>query len=285
MSEYTVKELCERGSQYAMAMLIRCIESGEPFVTYGSMAAELEHQLKIKKVFSVHVGAVAGHLIERIHKDSPEAPLINILVTQPNGIPGKGAGYSLANRYGDEKLEEWDKIPLGEKLRIIDRERRKIFRYQHWGDINGRLFGSSAMEKLLSVQGTEYDARGEGESEEHKNLKKWVASNPQKIGLGSSFSNGKTEVPLLSGDKIDVEFSEGLSFAVVEVKSCRSNDADLRRGIYQCVKYREVKKAEHCPIDIKIRAILVTERELNSELRERAKSLGIELIVASIDRK
>jgi len=48
------------------------------------------------------------------------------------------------------------------------------------------------------------------------------------------------EGDLLSGDRIDVLFTRGEEFAVVEVKSCLSSHDDHRRGIYQYVKYREV---------------------------------------------
>ena len=80
-------------------------------------------------------------------------------------------------------------------------------------------------------------------------------------------------------------FSYGNSFRAIEVKSCRSNDEDFKRGIYQCVKYREVKRAEHLPYEIDVESILMTERELNSELKERAKLLGIKLKCVSVNTR
>jgi hypothetical protein len=80
-------------------------------------------------------------------------------------------------------------------------------------------------------------------------------------------------------------FSDGDSFRMVEVKSCKSNDEDLRRGIYQCVKYREVKKSEHLPYEIDVQSILVTERELNSGLKERARILGIKHKCVFVNKK
>ena len=79
----------------------------------------------------------------------------------------------------------------------------------------------------------------------------------------------------MSGDEVDVLFSNGTSFYTVEVKSRRSNQADFTRGIYQCVKYREIKRAEHAPYKIEVQTILVTEGELSSELAARAKLLGV----------
>ena len=88
---------------------------------------------------------------------------------------------------------------------------------------------------------------------------------------------------MLSGDEIDVLFSDGNSFRTVEVKSKRSNDADLKRGIYQCVKYREIKIAEHAPYDVDVQSILVTERELTPELKERAKLLNVKFKCVSVN--
>ena len=70
-------------------------------------------------------------------------------------------------------------------------------------------------------------------------------------------------------------FSHGTSFRAVEVKSRRSNEQDMKRGIYQCVKYREVNRAEHLPFDVDVEAILVTEQKLTTELSDRAKLLGV----------
>ena len=72
----------------------------------------------------------------------------------------------------------------------------------------------------------------------------------------------------MSGDKVDVMFIAHDKFRAVEVKSLKSNDDDLKRGIYQCVKYREVKSAEIAPYEADVEAILVVEPELPLGLRE-----------------
>lgn len=142
---------------------------------------------------------------------------------------------------------------------------------------------------MRKKSGTEYDnpdatrRGGPAESEEHKRLKAWVAKNPHGIGVRKSFGCGITESRLLSGDEIDVLFSDGNSFRTVEVKSKRSNNEDLKRGIYQCVKYREIKKAEHAPYDVDVQSILVTERDLTPELKERAKLLKVKWTCVSVN--
>lgn len=288
MGTYTIQQLCEEGPQYAMAMLLRAMDAGEPFVTYGAIRSELEYQLKIPQIFSTQIGHVAGRLMDDIFTIDPNAPLINVMIARPNGIPGVGAGGYLAKRYGNPKLKKWDNISLKRKIDIIAAEHEKIFRYRKWAALNQELYGPSAGSKLRTpVVAEDYDPTGHhggpAESEEHKRLKAWVANNPIGVGLAASFGQGKEEVRLLSGDEIDVMFTAGNSYRVVEVKSRRSNDVDFQRGIYQCVKYREVKKAEQAPLELDVEAVLVTERELNAELRARAQLLGIRLRVVSID--
>ncbi len=281
MSTYTIESLCEQGKPFAMAMLLRAIRSGEPFVTYGAIKTELEHQLKIPSIFTVQIGSVAGTLMNDILAEDAKAPLLNVMIARPNGIPSSGVAGYLADRYRDNTLRNWKSVPREEKISIVERERKKIFSYAHWEDIAEKLYGSIRSIQTQNLEGTEYDHAatggfgGEAESEEHRRLKLWVAKNPEKIGVKPSPQVAEVEARLLSGDEVDVLFSSGTTFHTVEVKSRRSNDADFKRGIYQCVKYREVKRAEHAPFKVNVESILVTEAELSPELIERAQLLGV----------
>ncbi|WP_346814862.1 hypothetical protein [Aeromonas hydrophila] len=277
---YTLEQLSRDGPQYAMAMLLRCIDNGEPFVTYGAIAEEIEYHLDTGKIFSTHIGHVAGSLMNRILEVEPNAPLINVLIARPNGIPGNGVAGYLAERYPNERLRNWDNVTKTRKLAVIQREQERVFNYDSWGSINQKLFGNAALESIRDPQGNEHDYLngghgGEAESEEHRALKIWVSQDAKRIGLHRDFGQGNIEARLQSGDEVDVVFSRGNSFIMVEVKSHRSNDEDFKRGIYQCVKYREVKKAEHAPYEVDVQAILVTEEKLNQDLQKRAKLLGV----------
>ena len=293
MATYTVDQLINDGPQFAMAMLLRCLSTGESFVTYGAIGVELQHQLRVGKIFPTQIGHVAGSLMNRILKIDPKAPLINVLITRPDGIPGVGVGSYLADRYKNRRYRKWKDIPTQEKFDVVARERAKIFKYGKWEQINKKLFGASAMSKLRVAAGTEVDGRstngrnhgGPAESDEHKRLKEWVASNAEQLGIARSFGQGLPESSLLSGDTIDVLFSDGNDYVVVEVKSCRSNDEDLRRGIYQCVKYKTVKEAEHAPNKVNVRALLVAERKLNTELMNRARLLKVKFQCITVNKK
>ncbi len=296
MGNYTLDQLREEGPPFAMAMLLkRCIQGSEPFVTYQNIRDELQYQLGIDTIFPLHIGHVAGSLMDQIWsiklKIAREAPLINALVTRSSGIPGNGIGNYFADRYKIESYRNWKKIPSGKKKEIVNRERIKIMRYTDWEKLNKELFGSTALSKLRIRKGTEIDGfspngnnyGGPAESEEHKRLKNWVAAHPHEIGLRTSFVKRKTEHRLLSGDIVDVLFQDANEFVTVEVKSCRSNDEDFRRGIYQCVKYREVKEAEQFPYKVKVTTLLVTERKLSSELKTRARDLDVRFRCVSVN--
>jgi len=286
---YTIEYLAKNGPEYAMALLLHCINHKKSFVTYGEIRTELEHQFNIDKIFSTHPGVVAGTLMNNILEIDPDAPLINAIITNPDGIPGKGIGSYFANRYADSRYLKWKSIEKSEKEQLVLNERKKIFLYDKWDYINQKLFGKQNPEKKIQSHlsnehdGKSYNFGGTGESQQHKNLKHWVASNPQALGISEKFGLGREETSLRSGDVVDVLFSDGVNYITVEVKSCLSNDQDFERGIYQCVKYREVKKAECAPLSVKTRSILVTERALPPYLKERAKLLGINIFIASVN--
>ena len=288
MPEYTVEQLKEDGPPFAMAMLLNCIDRGESFVTYESLRRELEYQMNIDRIFSTHPGEVAGSLMNQILEIDPNAPLINVLVTRGSGIPGQGVGGYLAKRHRNPQLADWDNVPKEMKLQVVDRERKKVFKYKYWASLNQQLFGESALGKLRKPSPREPDHEKDGrggpaESKEHKKLKSWVAADPSRIGLSQRYGPGIKEYSLMSGDKVDVMFISHDKFRAVEVKSLKSNDDDLKRGIYQCVKYREVKSAEIAPYQADVEAILVVERKLPLGLRERAAVLRVKCKWVSVN--
>lgn len=252
---HTIEEIIGTGAPIALRMLIEAIHKGEPFVTYGDIAAEIHAKLGGKKIFSTRIGAVAGSMMDQILDHDPKAPLINALITRPDGLPGDGVSGYLAERYRQPGLKKWKTVSKSKKLKIVERERKKVRRYTGWEKLEKELFGSPASIKRLNQISKEKDGNspngrrgGAPESEEHKKLKEWVR------------------------------------IAVVEVKSCRSGDGDLKRGIYQCVKYRAVKKAQEQPVKTSVRAILVTERDLPPQLKERARLLRVKTKKVSINK-
>jgi hypothetical protein len=124
---------------------------------------------------------------------------------------------------------------------------------------------------------------GPPESEEHLRLKLHVKANPHMFGFDASGDCVviKEEKLLKSRDEIDVWCMAPGEQLAIEVKSVRSNDADIERGIFQCVKYKAVLEAEaKCDgAAPKIRTRLVSERQLSPECCRQAKHLEIEVQV------
>lgn len=80
-----------------------------------------------------------------------------------------------------------------------------------------------------------------GEGEEHKKLKEYIANHPESIDITTA-QKGNCEHMLLSGDRLDVFFFE--ANIVIEVKPKSAPEADILRGIFQCVKYQAILDAE-----------------------------------------
>lgn len=109
---------------------------------------------------------------------------------------------------------------------------------------------------------------GGGESPFHKALRLWVEANPELVLQSYATAETDTEVPLLSGDRVDNVFDRKDRIAVIEVKSWISNDDDILRGIFQCIKYRAVMEAMTHKRAVPIDAVLVTQRPISSTHRE-----------------
>ncbi|WP_158665356.1 hypothetical protein [Sinorhizobium fredii] len=88
-----------------------------------------------------------------------------------------------------------------------------------------------------------------------------------------------------SGDKIDVLFDAPGRLVAVEVKSSISNDVDLTRGLFQCVKYRAVMEAERGVSGARhsVDALVVVGRRFPAALRALQNSLGVQ-VVEILDR-
>ena len=77
------------------------------------------------------------------------------------------------------------------------------------------------------------------ESSDHKELKEWIADNPQTIGL-HDVRDKKIEYVFPSGDRVDIVFElKNNRYAVVEIET-----SDALPGCYQALKYKTLKCAE-----------------------------------------
>ena len=122
--------------------------------------------------------------------------------------------------------------------------------------------------------GISYERKGEGPN--HEALRLWVEKNPHRVDYAYADFETKTEVVLDSADRVDVVYCGPASIIVIEVKSLDSNDEDLRRGIFQCIKYRAVREAMDKPSNTQVIPVLVTRRPLPGDLVELARHHNIQ---------
>jgi hypothetical protein len=277
---YTLEELSRDGARPAMELLVAAAAQGD-LVSYGRLAEHLEIALGKASINPRHVGHVAGHLMDLLQEIEPDAPLINLLVVRgDNDQPGKGATPYIRGRFAVK-----GRLSKPQRRRLIVTALNEVRVFARWSELYQRLFGSPlSVDERGKPSDFDHDGQGDNpwfggqaESPEHKALKQYVLTHPSALRMRLKDPVGKPERRLLSGDAMDVEFIEGPRRVGVEVKSIRSGRDDLRRGIYQCVKYHAVMVAESGfkASQANCDAVLVTERQLPNDLKALAARLGV----------
>jgi hypothetical protein len=279
----TYENLIGHALEPAMRWLIATALDGAT-MAYGDLKHRLETEETFSTVFTTRIGFVAGELMNRIQEVEPAAPLINVLVVnQRDRQPSKGAGSFMATRFNDPllKSENYKQRNSAKWKSYVERAAAQVYAYSpdEWSSLYQRVFGRRLTtgviekERKRRREGNEHDfgvGKGKygagGEGEHHKSLRLWVTANPQKVGRLFAGARTETESDLDSGDRVDAVYHLPDRTVVVEVKSRISNLIDLRRGAFQCIKYRAVKAAMDVRMDVSVQAILVTETKLPGEI-------------------
>lgn len=293
VATYTREKLTTDGLPFAMAYILPVIEATAT-IRYGEIAARLATDLHIQgRIFSPQIGWVAGSLMDRLHEFDDELPLINVLIVrQGNEQPGSGV---------DSYLRSWFGVagPLSpqRKAQLVSRAAQQVYAYPRWREVYRKVFGQAAPPETPSrlPPGTEEDGKtpsggqrgGEAESKEHKALKKYVHARPGLVGVEGKPDIAKIEKRLLSFDEVDVFFQRGRKAFVVEVKSRISNAADHERGVYQCIKYRAVFRAQCKKVmpDVDVSAVLVIEETPTPDLKALAALHGVQIKTIVVPRR
>jgi hypothetical protein len=293
MPKYTLEQIQSDGLPWVLSYLLPVVVANTT-ITYGRIAILLEKDLGLGgPIFSPQIGGVVGTLMNRLHEIDPQIPLINALVVnQGTGAPGIGVDGYLRARFGVEA----DPLPPALKSRLVARASREVYTYPDWLQVYADAFGGPVpnADPLAFITGTEQDGLppapvgkrgGEAESQEHKALKAHVLAHPACVDIKEVPDKAADEVVLLSGDEVDVCFETGSRVDLVEVKSCRSDWNDFRRGVYQCIKYRAVFLAQRQAVtpDMQVIVTLVTEQEAPSDIRDLAKLHGVKLKTVSVN--
>jgi hypothetical protein len=257
-----------------LPILIRQARLETP-ITYGAVAKELGVHHRAVHHIAGHIGhtlaAIGDH---RGWKRRPPPPLHALVVNDITGLPGPGINGFLSTTYRRARSNEAKRAVL--KAIYAD-----AAAYGDWAELcelldipfdDGAL--ADAVEKARKSKG-----RG-GEGPDHLKLKMHVATHPEIVGLVAGSPHGEVEWDTASGDCIDILFKRrGFQYAV-EVKPHHASKGDMVRGVFQCLKYREVLKAEAVVSDraIKTRVLLVLGGKATPEVVQVAHRLGIKFL-------
>lgn len=142
-------------------------------------------------------------------------------------------------------------------------------------NVNGALKEESVKKILLKRK----YGKG-GESQEHKDLKLFIANNPEKIGLKKSEVKAIVEHKYISGDLVDILFEPiiGVNNTVVEIEL-----DNVEPGIHQAIKYRALRCSQlGLPLsDNRVKATVVAWRFNQSE-RDLCKKYDINYVVIKL---
>lgn len=251
-------------------------------LTYNKAAEKIERRFDFSRIFRTRMGLLAGRMMDKILEQEPSAPLLNmLLVREDTRYPGKGVQGYLVNRYPKKrwlKEQECLKTHRDRWRDLADKAVEEVYNYGRWDDLCEDLYVNDIEGK--EKDGLRYGRKGEGRN--HKKLRLWVKANPDQIEKKLDIVETDTEVELRSGDRVDVCYYAKKKIVAIEVKSRDSNCADLCRGIYQCIKYKAVLRAQE---NRSIRSLLVTECKLTDDLRKLADRLGVRHLVVPPKRE
>lgn len=238
-----------------LPILIRRAKEGRP-ISYGELAeqleAEFDHEPKARKtVYGPAVGAV-GLAVEQLGR-LPEwrgeriPPINTIVVSKSTGYPSTGADEIAHYFFEDNGVGM-----AADRKAYLDAAMNAVYHYGKWDQVAAAL----GVARLEPESGALQTDRGEvlplpkvpqggaPESAEHQALKRWVRDHPEELEDFGEFEPGKNEAVLSSGDRLDVLFANGRQRLAVEVKTSKCSEDELMRGVYQCVKYRSILRAE-----------------------------------------
>ena len=169
-----------------------------------------------------------------------------------------------------------------EKRRIINGVLQDIFAFPS-GDAVLKQFGMSSsagvatrLPPLAQIMAAAQHG-GEGEGAEHKSLKEYVAQHPEVVHLPTKARPGEVEHQFESADCIDILFKHGDEWVGVEIKPALSSEADLIRGLFQCVKYQALIEAQqrYLGVPLHSRVLLVLGGTLPATLLQLKHLLGV----------
>lgn len=265
------EKLYQQRAREALPILVRQAFSRKPMY-YQQLADELG--MPNPRNLNFVLGSVGQSLMDLGQAWGEEIPPIQCLViNQSEGLPGDGFGWFMTEA-------DWKSLSKRQKDEMTKAVMQQIFAYPKWPRVLKTLGLEPTDQRFSDVVRKASGFQGGGESNDHKALKTYVQCRPELFALRKKAGPGTVEKGLPSGDRLDVFFDDGDEWVAVEVKSALSNEVDIVRGLFQCVKYDAVLNAMLVTEqrDTKVRAVLVLEGFLPPALMSMKHMLGVEVL-------
>ena len=217
----------QQRARTALPILVRQAEARKTMF-YGELAREMG--IPSPRTLNHSLGSIGHALLDLGRRwGRPVPPIQALVINKSSKRPG--AGFAFFAPDAKDFDQAWRRL------------RDEVWDFPDWGQVLDAFELPRAVVELPPAD--EISAHGGGgEGAEHKRLKEAVSVNPLWIGLPKSLSPGKVEAPLLSGDSLDVLFSDRNRRIAVEVKGASAPVGEVIRGLFQCVKYEAVLDAE-----------------------------------------
>lgn len=177
---------------------------------------------------------------------------------------------------------------LEEKTRLVLRERDRARNWHHWAELAAFLdiapfhVLAPSPERLTEF---EHESRQHtGKSPEHQAMQDWILSDPHSVGVGVhgeiDWVGSKSEYAFWSLDRLDVIVKTNVEWIGFEVKPVSASVDELRKGIYQAVKYASLIRADlldHGQVKC-YRCVLVVGGNLTPQLAMLAERLQVQTV-------
>ena len=304
--EMTAREYMDSGDDWTsritrltLPILIWVAKQGKT-ITYKQLATEIEsrHGEEIKRRMTLYgrpAGKIGYALIQLSDEWDEGVPPINALVVNAqSGLPGKGANdfiVKFLNRKARRRLSDSNRNALAEE--VI----QSVWDYPDWDQV-AKEFGITKkqlapVQELLSAKQDDDPIvmppvkpvrAGQGESDQHINLKWWAAQNPKHFARFGKFPKGHNEYLLRSGDSLDAYLENDDSCLAIEVKASNVPASEIFRGIFQCVKYRATLRAMQLAAGeaTNAQAVLLTTAKIPDEAVRLAKRVRVVILTAPV---
>ena len=238
-------------------------------LTYSDLAAELG--ISNPRTLNYVLGAIAQATVQVGELSGIDIPPIQFMVVKKGlRIPGDAVGWAArgeASRYAS--------LSRREKRLLAEQMAARIAAFPRWLDFLAVL----GLEPLQPIVPSGYGfSAGRGEGEAHKLLKELIAERPELVGFTARARSVAVEHHLPSGDSVDVLITGVDRRLGVEVKAAGVPEAEVLRGLFQCVKYRALLEAQSAISDqLENRSVLALGGAFPPGLTPIRNALGVEV--------